>query len=217
MRHLLVGVRPGGRRSVRTYSVLHAIFRVARTVALPELRCAETQIHGAARMTQVVQKLEAAFGEIARTRMVDVPIINPALRVEAVGFHEWKGKWIGVLVTPWTINLVLLPGENAPLIPLALDEKMTWNFPSGAYEFMGLNEPAIGTCHICSLISPVTEFVRHEEAVAVAREIIVTLFADSVRNDELATRVDNARLKGETISQQNLSRRDFLRMPFMGG
>jgi hypothetical protein len=67
------------------------------------------------------------------------------------------------------------------------------------------------------LISPVTEFVTHDEAVAVAREIIMTLFAENARNDELATRVDNARLKGEAISQQNVSRRDFLRMPFMGG
>jgi [NiFe] hydrogenase assembly HybE family chaperone len=167
-------------------------------------------------MTGVAQKLESVFSEIARTRMADVPIINPALRVEAVGFREWEEKWIGVLVTPWTISLVLLPGQNALLIPLALDEKKVWNFPSGAYEFMGLNEPAIGTCHICSLISPVMEFVTHDEALAVAQEIVMALFAESARNSELVTRIDDARLKGEAISQQNMSRRDFLRMPFMG-
>ena len=165
----------------------------------------------------VVQKLESMFSEIARTRMADVPILNPALRVEAVGFREWEGRWIGVLVTPWTINLVLLPGQDAQLIPLALDEKSVWNFPSGAYEFMGLNEPAIGTCHICSLISPVTEFDTHEEALAVAQEIIITLFAENAGNNDLVARMDDARLKGESISQQNMSRRDFLRMPFMGG
>jgi [NiFe] hydrogenase assembly HybE family chaperone len=149
--------------------------------------------------------------------MAGIPIINPSLRVEAVGFREWEDRWIGVLVTPWTINLVLLPGQDAPLTPLALDKKQLWNFPSGAYEFMGLNEPAIGTCHMCSLISPVTEFASHEEAVAVAQEVIIGLFATQARNDELATRIDDARLKGEAISQQTLSRRDFLRMPFMGG
>ena len=149
--------------------------------------------------------------------MVDVPIINPALRVEAVGFREWEKKWIGVLVTPWTINLVLLPGTDAPLIPLALDEKSMWNFPSGSYEFMGLNEPEIGTCHICSLISPVTEFATHDEARAMAQEILIGLFAESTRNNDLTTRIDDARLKGEPISRQNMSRRDFLRMPFMGG
>jgi hypothetical protein len=82
---------------------------------------------------------------------------------------------------------------------------------------MGLNEPAIGTCHICPLISPVTEFVTHDEAVAVAQEIIIILFTENAQHNELATRIDDARLKGEAISRQNMSRRDFLRMPFMGG
>lgn len=186
-------------------------------MALSELRCAKTQIHGAVRMTQVALKLEAVFNEIAQTRMLDVPILNPAMRVEAVGFREWEGRWIGVLVTPWTINLVLLPGENAALIPLALDEKTTWDFPSGSYEFMGLNEPMLGTCHICSLISPVADFSTHEEASAVAEEIISALFVEAEDKNELAARIEDARLKGEAISQNNMSRRDFLRRPFMGG
>jgi len=168
-------------------------------------------------MTQVVQKMVAAFSEIARTRMADVPILNPALRVEAVGFQLWEDHWLGVLVTPWMINLMILPGEDAPLTPLALDQKTVWNFPSGAYEFMGLNEPAIGTCHICSLISPVTEFSTHEEAVAVAQEILVNLFTENMHNEKLATKINDARLRGETISRQAMSRRDFLRIPLMGG
>lgn len=168
-------------------------------------------------MTQVAQKLESAFKEIARTRMKDVPIINPALRVETVGFREWEGRWIGVLVTPWTMNLVLLPGHNAPLNPLKLDEKKVWKFPSGEYEFLGLNEPSIGTCHICSLISPMNEFDTHDEALSVAQEIMLGLFSTQTNRDELEKKIDEARLKGEAISRQNISRRDFLRMPFLGG
>lgn len=156
--------------------------------------------------------LEQVFSHIANTRMADVPILNPALRVETVGFREWQGFWIGVLVTPWTINLALLPGPDAPLTPLALDEKMTWEFPSGSYEFMGLNDPAIGTCHICSLISPVTEFATHEEAVAVAQEVIAALFAENEHRNELTTMIENAHLMGKTISPRSMSRRDFLRL-----
>ena len=168
-------------------------------------------------MTQLPQKLESIFEEIAQTRMRDVPIINPALRVEVVGFREWEGRWIGVLVTPWMMNLVLLPEHDAPLTPLKSDEKKVWNFPSGEYEFLGLNEPSLGTCHICSLISPMNEFNSHEEALAVAQEIMIGLFSTQTGDDELAKRIDDARLKGEAISQQNMSRRDFLRMPFLGG
>ncbi len=163
----------------------------------------------------LAELLERVFAHIAATRMLDVPILNLALRVEAVGFCEWEGRWVGVLVTPWMINLVLLPEENATLTPLVADEKKVWHFPSGAYEFRGLNEPMLGTCHMCSLISPVADFNTHEEAVAVAQEMMRTLFVAA--EDKLAESIENARLKGEAISQKNMSRRDFLRMPFMGG
>ncbi|EQD58614.1 hydrogenase expression/formation protein HupJ, partial [mine drainage metagenome] len=51
-------------------------------------------------MTQVVLKLEEIFNRIAQTRMIDLPILNSAMRVEAVGFRLWEGHWVGVLVTP---------------------------------------------------------------------------------------------------------------------
>lgn len=171
-------------------------------------------------MSSPAARLQAVFENIAATRMVGLPILNPALRVEAVGFREWEGRWIGVLVTPWMINLVLMPGADAPLQPLLLDQKKPWRFPSGPYQFMGLNEPELGTCHICPLISPVAEFATHEEALAVARELAGALFAetqlDRMRGDELADGLEAARLKGEPLTKRNLSRRDFLRMPFLG-
>ncbi len=171
-------------------------------------------------MSGPAELLEQVFSHIAATRMADVPILNPSLRVEAVNFREWEGRWIGVLVTPWMINLVLLPGENAPLESLRLDEKQTWVFPSGAYEFMGLNEEMLGPCHICPLISPVMEFATHEEAVAVAGEIMQTLFkaehSDKERGEQLTEMIEEARLKGESLAHTPISRRDFLRVPFLG-
>jgi [NiFe] hydrogenase assembly HybE family chaperone len=167
-----------------------------------------------------VARLERVFTDIAVTRMAGVPILNPALRVEAVGFREWEGRWIGVLVTPWFINLVLLPGDQALLEPLRLDEKQTWVFPSGGYEFMGLNEAELGVCHLCPLISPVMEFATHQAAVEVAQEIADTLFRgvqpDGERADQLADMLEETRLKGESMAHQQVSRRDFLRTPFLG-
>lgn len=171
-------------------------------------------------MSGPAARLQAVFEHIAATRMADVPILNPALRVETVGFREWEGRWIGVLVTPWMINLVLLQGENAPLESLRLDEKRRWVFPYGIYEFMGLNEETLGPCHICSLISPVTEFATHEEAVAVAEEIMQTLFkpahSDQECGERLTEMIEEARLKGESLAHTPISRRDFLRVPFLG-
>ena len=171
-------------------------------------------------MSNPANRLQAVFENIAATRMAGVPILNPAMRVEVVGFREWEGRWVGVLVTPWMINIVLMPGAEMPLAPLLQGENQTWHFPSGAYAFMGLNEPELGTCHICPLISPVAEFASHEDAVAVAREVAESLLrettSDQIRDAELRDGLEEARLKGESLAKRDLSRRDFLRMPFLG-
>lgn len=166
------------------------------------------------------EKLEAVFKNIAATRMAGLPICNEALRVQAVGFREWNDHWVGVLVTPWTISLVLMPGAVGPLKTLGPDEKMSWEFPSGKYDFMGLNEPALGTCQTCSLISPVVHVERHEDAVAVAEQVMTALFEsdkpDSIRDAERKQMFEAARLKGEPVAAQEVSRRDFLRGGFLG-
>ena len=173
-------------------------------------------------MNSVVEKLDAVFQDIANTRMAGLPICNEAMRVQAVGFREWQEHWVGVLITPWTISLVLMPGDKAPLKALGADEKMTWEFPSGKYEFMGLNEPALGTCQICSLISPVSDIARHEDAVSIAEQVMEALFSgeksDQARDAEFKVKLEAARLSGEPMpmKEKTLSRRDFLRGAFLG-
>lgn len=171
-------------------------------------------------MNEVEQKLEALFTDIAETRMAGLPILNPAMRVQAVGFREWNDHWVGVLVTPWTISLVLMSGEKGALKTLGPDEKMKWEFPSGSYEFMGLNEPALGSCQICSLISPVIDVERHEDAVSIAGQVMEALFvenkSDQQRDEERRQEFEAARMKGEPVLDKPLSRRDFLRGSFLG-
>ena len=55
-------------------------------------------------------RLTAALREVAR-RMEGLGFVNQALEVEAVAFEPWQGHWLGVMVTPWFMNLVLLPRQ----------------------------------------------------------------------------------------------------------
>jgi [NiFe] hydrogenase assembly HybE family chaperone len=171
-------------------------------------------------VNEIEQKLEAVFKDIADTRMAGLPICNEALRVQAVGFREWQEHWVGVLITPWTISLVLMPGEKGPLKVLGPDQKMTWVFPSGSYEFMGLNETALGTCQICSLISPVVDVANQEDAASIAGQVMEALFvsdqSDAKRDADRKVAQEAARLNGEPVLKQPLSRRDFIRGAFLG-
>ncbi|MGO8972774.1 MAG: [NiFe]-hydrogenase assembly chaperone HybE [Steroidobacteraceae bacterium] len=121
--------------------------------------------------------LETAFRRIHATRMTGIPILNPALAIEAVGFRDWNGMRVGVLITPWSINLVILRELDAALPALRLNERRTWGFPSGSYEFMGGDEPECGPFDFCSLFSPPEEFTDQAAAHAVAESVMNQLFA----------------------------------------
>jgi [NiFe] hydrogenase assembly HybE family chaperone len=170
-------------------------------------------------MNEIAAMLEAVFNDIAQTRMASVPICNSALHVQVVGLREWQERWVGVLVTPWTISLVLMPGPDAPLPVLGMEEKKAWDFPSGKYEFFGLNEPALGTCQVCSLISPVIDYENQDDAVTVARQVMEALFVPApVEPKRAVTREDmlkNALPMTESGLKKPLSRRDFLRGAFL--
>jgi [NiFe] hydrogenase assembly HybE family chaperone len=125
--------------------------------------------------------------------MHDVPICNPRLRVEALGFQQRPdGHWAGAMITPWTINLLCLPAreEGWPVVPAC--GKHDWEFPSGEYEFTVAEEANIGTYHLCSLFSPALEFDSHEVACLTARAAVDALFA-RVPAESSASRVTSRR------------------------
>lgn len=148
-------------------------------------------------MAEAARRLEAAFEEIARTRMAGLPFLNPALRVEAMGFHEREGQWMGILVTPWSINVVLLPGAG-PWPRLAAGAERFVDLPAGRFRFIAGEDAAIGEYHACSLFSPALEFADHETARAAATAALEAL-------------LDPATGAGPVPPASRMNRRDFLR------
>lgn len=105
--------------------------------------------------------LVESFTHIQHTRMQGVPVINPKLHVNADYFIPWQDYFLGVLVTPWFMNLMLLPASNEALSGLRqkrIGEKETHVFPSGPYEFIVGTEADLGRYLSCSLFSPMFDF-----------------------------------------------------------
>jgi [NiFe] hydrogenase assembly HybE family chaperone len=127
-------------------------------------------------------RLEAAFRAIAAGRMRGLPFVNPSLAVEAVGFAPWDAHWLGCLVTPWFMNLVLLPREAAAWHSVPAGDKVAYRFPAGVYEFIAGREEAIGEYQVCSLFSPMLEFADHESARLTAQAALGALF-DAANDD----------------------------------
>lgn len=119
--------------------------------------------------------LEEAFRAVYEERMQGLPFINPALSVEAVDVQPWNGHWLGVLITPWFMNLMLLP--NAAAWPaLRPGEKCEQSFPAGVFDFIAGREDTLGDYLACSLFSPMFEFDDQETARLTASAARAALF-----------------------------------------
>ena len=138
----------------------------------------------------LTRKLESVFGMIERERMGDIPILNPALSVAAIGIRPFRETWACALVTPWFINLMLLP--RTPEVTIAWNRvgagtKVRHDFPAGTFEFICGTEDTLGPYRMCSLFSPVQQFENQDAALAIAEGALAALFdenIDDVRESE---------------------------------
>jgi [NiFe] hydrogenase assembly HybE family chaperone len=121
------------------------------------------------------KRIEEAFSRVQRERMADVPILNTALSVEAVDFQRWQGHWLGMLVTPWFLSILLLPGKSEDWESIGHNRRRSIRFPAGEVTFVGNEDVGLGEFLSCSLFSPMDQFTRQDEAVITARASLSTL------------------------------------------
>jgi [NiFe] hydrogenase assembly HybE family chaperone len=130
----------------------------------------------------IADRVEVVFRRIHRERMQDIPLLNPRLAVETVGIRATPVGWAGVLITPWFINLILLPNQESrgELDDVeAVGRKTLHLFPAGRFEFIASYETELGPFEMCSLFSPVLEFATQEAARHAAQGALEALFKDS--------------------------------------
>jgi len=82
---------------------------------------------------------------------------------------------VGVIVTPWFMNLTVLPSEDDLKSWLAGRSTML-AFPSGAYEFTVTDLQDVGLIGTCSLFSTMVDFTDHEAAQLAAKTIADAMF-----------------------------------------
>lgn len=121
--------------------------------------------------------VEAAFFRIQRERMADVPILNPALSVEAVDFQRWQGHWLGIVITPWCMSLLLVPGCERDWLSVTENRRRFVRFSTGDLAFLGSDEAELGEYQSCPLFSPMERFATQPEAVMTARAAMCGLLA----------------------------------------
>ena len=111
--------------------------------------------------------LERCFGERR-----DQPAVNPLLTCCAVGFFCYRGDWLGVLITPWFMDLFLLPGGGSLWGNIPAGQRRYVELPQGAVPFTAADDPKIGLYQYSPLVAPVSTLPDMTAAVKLAQEVM---------------------------------------------
>jgi [NiFe] hydrogenase assembly HybE family chaperone len=116
-----------------------------------------------------------AYYERAARNMQGLPMYHAALSVEAVGFRQHDARLVGAIVTPWFMNLTVLPAPTDHEI-WRKGSMARVSFPSGQYEFAIGEAGENGLVATCSLFSLMHDFADHAAARDAALAATEALF-----------------------------------------
>lgn len=132
---------------------------------------------GADPLAEVGARLAAVFRVYQETRMAGLACVNPRLSVEVVAPRLVGADWLGILVSPWCMNLVLVPVGDSSRRPGPVGSKQSIPLPAGAVELIAAEDPRLGPFAACSLFSPMDDFPDQGTARATAEAVMAGLFA----------------------------------------
>jgi len=163
-----------------------------------------------------IPRLEAAFRALD-ARMSGAPGYNPALTVVAAGFRPWREHWLGAVIVPWAVQLVLLPGGDEGSEPPALaGERRARQLPVGERTFMGLELEGYGLVEAAPLFPSAQNFSSQGEAESAALAALAALMLPEGTPAFESAPAESPLEDGDAITQRPLSRRDFLRGRLFG-
>lgn len=150
--------------------------------------------------------LAAHYERLWAARMNELPFVNRALAVEVAGFRRCAGDWVGVVITPWFLNLFLISGGGRLWGDIPAGARRYVDLPCGTLQFIADVDPDIGPYQYCPLVAPVGLLPDMASARHAAADALATVLAQPAATESTASAgVD----RDETAKA--VSRRGFLR------
>ena len=106
--------------------------------------------------------LVAQYERIAREEMQGLPFYHPAMPIVAQ-CTLFEGQWLGCVLTPWMLSLVVLPGPDQRWPMRSSSERLALQLPCGNLTFMVGELPETGQLLACSLMSPLDPHLGAEQ------------------------------------------------------
>lgn len=143
------------------------------------------------------QRVEAAFSRVAEQAMSGLSFSHSSMPVKACGFQVFESQWLGAVVTPWMLSILILPGPDQVWDRRALSDRIGLKFPYGNLSFIVGELDGLDQYLSSSLMSPLDKNLTVEQAIQLAEDSLRMLLSLPVRDAE---------------SPSNLSRRSLFSM-----
>ncbi|CFB69322.1 hydrogenase-2 assembly chaperone [Yersinia enterocolitica] len=114
--------------------------------------------------------LEQVFGQVAADEMRGLPFYRDHIPLRACGFQLFEQQWIGALLTPWMLSLVVLPGPQQSWQRRAVGERLMLALPCGGISFTVSEIAGCGQYLSRSLMSPLDTSLSAERALQLAEQ-----------------------------------------------
>jgi [NiFe] hydrogenase assembly HybE family chaperone len=119
-----------------------------------------------------VEALLAAYRR-AEAGFLGLPVYNAALQVAAVGFRPFEGGLIGVIVTPWFMNLIRVP---APGAEVDVGVRREAALPADRVDLIGARLDGAPPFEFRPIVSPMDDFPSQAQVLLTAGEVMDALF-----------------------------------------
>lgn len=145
--------------------------------------------------TNPAPMLVAQYERIAREEMQALPFYHATMPIEAecVLFEE---QWLGCVLTPWMLSVVVLPGPDQLWPVRCSSERLALQLPCGNMTFMVGELPESGQLLACSLMSPLDPHLGAEQGRSLVSSTLKMLLSLPVQQGEGRVDLGRRRLFG---------------------
>ena len=104
--------------------------------------------------------------------MQDLPFFHKGIECFCPKFVLFEDQWIGTVLTPWMMSVVILPGPQQQWEPRELGDKLTVQLPYKALTFTVSSLENVPQYLSCSLHSPLDPNLTNEQAVQLTQDCL---------------------------------------------